>query len=69
MKYGEERSKHRQLAEQLKREGWSFFQLIGPYRGFASHSAAFAYFSEAVENQAGQAFGRSQVALPQSTSE
>jgi uncharacterized protein DUF4231 len=48
--FGDRWRHYRLLAEQLKIEGWSFFQLTGPYRRFNSnHAAAYAAFARRVE--------------------
>jgi hypothetical protein len=47
---GERWRHYRQTAEQLKREGWLFFQLGGPYRRFKSdHAAAYGRFVDRIE--------------------
>jgi len=37
-------------AEQLKTEGWQFFQLAGKYEDYASHDIAYKPFSKSIEN-------------------
>ena len=54
MRYGQERTTHRAIAERMKQEGWFFFQLVGSYRQYRSHGDAFKHFSEAVELEAAQ---------------
>ena len=36
--------------EQLKTEGWQFFQLTGKYEDYADHKSAYKSFSKSVEN-------------------
>jgi hypothetical protein len=40
---------YRRFAEQLKSEGWQFFQLTGIYAGAASHQACYQQFAGRVE--------------------
>ena len=48
--FGERWRHYRQVAEQLKTEGWHFFQLSGPYRRFnPDHAAAYPLFAGRVE--------------------
>ncbi len=47
--YGERWRHYRRTAEQLKGEGWRFFQCTGPYQRFLSHGAAYGEFAGAVE--------------------
>ena len=37
-------------SEQLKTEGWQFFQLAGKYEDYATHEDAYKPFSKSVEN-------------------
>ena len=37
-------------SEQLKTEGWQFFQLAGKYEDYASHDIAYKPFSKSIEN-------------------
>ena len=37
-------------AEQLKTEGWQFFQLAGKYEDYATHTDAYKPFSKSIEN-------------------
>jgi|TARA_B110001469_G_C9646591_1_gene327086 hypothetical protein len=37
-------------SEQLKTEGWQFFQLAGKYEDYATHEEAYKPFSKSVEN-------------------
>jgi hypothetical protein len=46
---GRQHRHFRGVAEQLKREGWSYLGLSGDYRGFDSHAAAFDKFSYTVD--------------------
>jgi hypothetical protein len=49
-RFGERWRHYRRVAEQLKSEGWSFFQLSGPYRRFnPSHRKAYPLFASRVE--------------------
>ena len=38
------------VTEQLKTEGWQFFQLSGKYEDFPDHSSAYKSFCKAIEN-------------------
>lgn len=48
--YGESARRYRNTAEGLKIEGWSFFQLSGPYETAASHQDAYKTFAAHVES-------------------
>lgn len=48
--YGESSRRLRNTAEGMKIEGWSFFQLSGPYADAKSHQAAYKAFASHVEN-------------------
>ncbi len=48
--YGESYRRFRNTAEGMKIEGWSFFQLSGPYEDANSHSHAYKTFAAHVEN-------------------
>ncbi|OKH10770.1 DUF4231 domain-containing protein [[Limnothrix rosea] IAM M-220] len=48
--YGESYRRFRNTAEGMKIEGWSFFQLSGPYEDATSHAAAYKTFATHVEN-------------------
>jgi hypothetical protein len=47
--FGENYRRYRNTAEGMKIEGWHFFQLSGPYKGFTSHTEAYASFATHVE--------------------
>jgi hypothetical protein len=47
--FGERWRHYRHTAEQLRIEGWRFFQLSGPYHQYTSHADAFADFTGRVE--------------------
>jgi len=49
IRYGERFRHYRRTVEQLKSEGWQYFQLSGPYRRHASHKEAYMSFSARVE--------------------
>lgn len=46
---GERWSHYRQRVEQLKAEGWDFYQLTGRYQGKANHHEAFPEFAANVQ--------------------
>ena len=48
--YGERWRHYRRTVEGLKREGWQFFQLSGPYRGCQDHAKAYPVFAGRMEN-------------------
>lgn len=48
--YGERWRHYRRTVEDLKREGWQFFQLSGPYRGCQDHAKAYPVFAGRTEN-------------------
>lgn len=48
--YGQSFTRYRNTAEGMKIEGWSFFQLSGPYEDASSHQAAYKTFAAHVEN-------------------
>lgn len=47
--FGENYRRYRNTAEGMKIEGWNFFQLSGPYKGFPSHAEAYPTFATHVE--------------------
>ncbi|MEC4852415.1 MAG: DUF4231 domain-containing protein, partial [Jaaginema sp. PMC 1079.18] len=47
--HGEKYLNYRNTAENLKIEGWQFFQLSGPYRRYDYHDDAYTIFAERVE--------------------
>ena len=47
--FGENYRRYRNTAEGMKIEGWNFFQLSGPYKGFLSHAEAYPTFATHVE--------------------
>lgn len=49
IRYGERFRHYRRTVEQLKSEGWQFFQLSGPYRRHDAHSRAYEAFAAKVE--------------------
>jgi hypothetical protein len=53
-RYGERWRHYRRTAEQMKSEGWSLFQLSGPYRRHGSHAEAFQVFAGRVEDILGR---------------
>ena len=48
--YGESYRRFRNTAEGMKIEGWSYFQLSGPYENATSHKTAYKTFAAHVEN-------------------
>jgi len=48
--YGERWRHYRRTVEGLKREGWQFFQLSGPYRSCQNHAEAYPVFAGRMEN-------------------
>ncbi len=48
--YGDRWEHYRRTAEQLKSEGWQFFQLIGEYREYKTHREAYLVFATRVED-------------------
>ena len=48
-RWGERWTNYRKLSEQLKGEGWLFFQLAGPYAASGSHAKAYPEFAQRVE--------------------
>lgn len=48
--YGESYRRLRNMAEGMKIEGWSYFQLSGPYENATSHKAAYKTFAAHIEN-------------------
>jgi hypothetical protein len=48
--YGQSFTRYRNTAEGMKIEGWSFFQLSGPYEDAPNHQAAYKSFAAHVEN-------------------
>jgi hypothetical protein len=48
--FGERWRGFRTGEERLKAEGWSFYQLTGPYRRFRDHSSAYKAFVNRVES-------------------
>ena len=49
-RYGDRWRNYRGSCEILKSEGWSFFQLTGPYGRFKTHADAYERFAGRVEN-------------------
>jgi hypothetical protein len=49
VRYGERFRHYRRTVEQLKSEGWQYFQLSGPYRRHESHAEAYPAFAAKVE--------------------
>ena len=49
MRFGERFRHYRSAVEQLKSEGWQFFQLTGPYRRHDTHQSAYRSFAARVE--------------------
>jgi hypothetical protein len=49
IRYGERFRHYRRTVEQLKSEGWQFFQMSGPYRRHATHREAYMAFAARVE--------------------
>ena len=49
IRFGERYRHYRRTVEQLKSEGWQFFQLAGLYGGKASHHEAYPFFAARVE--------------------
>lgn len=47
--HGKKYVNYRNTAENLKREGWQFLLLAGPYRQFGSHGRAYTNFAQRVE--------------------
>lgn len=47
--YGDQWRHYRQAVEGLKIEAWEFFQLVGSYRRYKSHSEAYKRFAHRVE--------------------
>jgi hypothetical protein len=47
--YGGRWRQYRRTAELLKGHGWQYFELVGVYSSFPTHSAAFSRFAAAVE--------------------
>lgn len=47
--FGENYRRYRNTAEGMKIEGWNFFQLSGPYKGFPTHAEAYPTFATHVE--------------------
>lgn len=48
--YGESYRRYRNSAENLKIQGWQFFQLSGPYQSARSHQEAYSTFAANVES-------------------
>ncbi|HEY9652922.1 MAG TPA: DUF4231 domain-containing protein, partial [Coleofasciculaceae cyanobacterium] len=48
--YGESYRRYRNSAENLKIQGWQFFQLSGPYQDAKSHQEAYSTFAANVES-------------------
>jgi len=48
-RYGERWRHYRRTVEQMKGQGWQFYELAGSYAGYRSHRAAFHPFATAVE--------------------
>jgi len=49
-RYGERWRNYRRSCELLKSEGWSFFQLTGPYGHYKTHEDAYERFANRVES-------------------
>lgn len=47
--YGENYRRYRNTAENMKIQGWQFFQLTGPYKDAKSHEEAYPTFASNVE--------------------
>lgn len=47
--YGDRWRHYRQTVEQLKSEGWRYFQLTGNYRRYQSHADAYPRFADMIE--------------------
>ncbi|MEB3229828.1 MAG: DUF4231 domain-containing protein [Leptolyngbyaceae bacterium] len=47
--HGEKYLNYRNTAENMKIEGWQYFQLAGPYESFKTHSSAYKSFAARVE--------------------
>lgn len=47
--YGERWRHYRRTVEELKTEGWQFFQLSGPFRRYQDHDRAFPVFAARTE--------------------
>lgn len=52
--YGERWRHYRSTAERLKGAGWHFLTLSGPFHPYESHEAAFAPFTERIEEILGE---------------
>jgi hypothetical protein len=50
LNYGDRWRHYRKAAEQLKTLGWQYLMLTGTFRRFQTHAAAFAPFTERVED-------------------
>jgi hypothetical protein len=50
LNYGDRWRHYRRTAELLKTLGWQYLMLTGTFRRYASHAAAFASFTERVED-------------------
>jgi hypothetical protein len=48
--FGENYRRYRNTAENMKIQGWQFFQLTGPYKDAKSHEEAYVTFASNVEN-------------------
>lgn len=48
--FGENYRRYRNTAENMKIQGWQFFQLTGPYKDATNHSEAYPTFASNVEN-------------------
>ncbi|AFZ17255.1 DUF4231 domain-containing protein [Allocoleopsis franciscana] len=48
--FGENYRRYRNTAENMKIQGWQFFQLTGPYKDAKNHSEAYPTFASNVEN-------------------
>lgn len=48
--FGENYRRYRNTAENMKIQGWQFFQLTGPYKDAKNHSEAYQTFASNVEN-------------------
>lgn len=52
--YGDRWRHYRRTAERLKSAGWQYLMLIGSFRGYPDHAAAFSSFTERVEEILGE---------------
>jgi len=52
--YGDRWRHYRRTAERLKSTGWQYLMLIGAFRSYSDHAAAFSPFTERVEELLGE---------------